>query len=110
MFRFLTKIFIKDCDNVSDPHVREKYGRLSGIVGLVLNALLCASKIVVGTLTGAISVVSDAIIMTVPSDEIDLTSFPILFLSVQLFEPDKPDVYRIVKPVLFELLFELFRR
>ena len=61
MFRFLTKIFIKDCDNVSDLHVREKYGRLSGIVGLVLNALLCASKIVVGTLTGAISVVSDGI-------------------------------------------------
>ena len=61
MFRFLTKIFIKDCDNVSDPHVREKYGRLSGIVGLVLNALLCASKIIVGTLTGAISVVSDGI-------------------------------------------------
>ncbi len=61
MFRFLTKIFIKDYDNVSDPRVREKYGRLSGIVGLILNALLCASKIVVGTLTGAISVVSDGI-------------------------------------------------
>ena len=61
MFRFLTKIFIKDYDNVSDPRVREKYGRLSGIVGLILNALLCASKIIVGTLTGAISVVSDGI-------------------------------------------------
>ena len=61
MFRFLPKIFIKDYDNVSDPRVREKYGRLSGIVGLILNALLCASKIIVGTLTGAISVVSDGI-------------------------------------------------
>ena len=61
MFSFLTKIFIKNRDDVNNPVVREKYGRLTGVVGLILNALLCASKITVGTLTGAISVVSDGI-------------------------------------------------
>ncbi len=61
MFSFLTKIFIKNRDDVNNPEVREKYGRLTGVVGLILNALLCASKITVGTLTGAISVVSDGI-------------------------------------------------
>ena len=54
MFSFLTKIFIKNRDDVNNPEVREKYGRLTGVVGLILNALLCASKITVGTLTGAI--------------------------------------------------------
>ena len=49
MFGWLTKIFIKDRDNTSDPHVRESYGKL------------CASKIVTGLITGAISVVSDGI-------------------------------------------------
>ena len=61
MFGWLTKIFIKDRDNTSDPHVRESYGKLTGITGIILNILLCASKIVTGLITGAISVVSDGI-------------------------------------------------
>ena len=61
MFGWLTKIFIKDRDNTSDPHVRESYGKLTGITGIILNIILCASKIVTGLITGAISVVSDGI-------------------------------------------------
>lgn len=61
MFGWLTKIFIKDRDNTSDPHVRENYGKLTGITGIILNIILCASKIVTGLITGAISVVSDGI-------------------------------------------------
>lgn len=61
MFGWLTKIFIKDRDNTSDPHVRESYGKLTGITGIILNIILCASKIVTGMITGAISVVSDGI-------------------------------------------------
>ena len=61
MFGWLTKIFIKDRDNTSDPHVRESYGKLTGITGIILNIILCASKIVTGLITGAISVVSAGI-------------------------------------------------
>lgn len=61
MFGWLTKIFIKDRDNTSDPHVRESYGKLTGITGIIFNIILCASKIVTGLITGAISVVSDGI-------------------------------------------------
>lgn len=61
MFGWLTKIFIKDRDNTSDPHVRESYGKLAGITGIIFNIILCASKIVTGLITGAISVVSDGI-------------------------------------------------
>ena len=61
MFGWLTKIFIKDRDNTSDPHVRESYGKLTGITGIILNIILCASKIVTGLISGAISVVSDGI-------------------------------------------------
>lgn len=61
MFGWLTKIFIKYRDNTSDPHVRESYGKLTGITGIILNIILCASKIVTGLITGAISVVSDGI-------------------------------------------------
>ena len=60
MFNFLVKLFVKDYKNTDNPTVRESYGKLSGIVGIFLNILLSASKITVGALTGAISILSDA--------------------------------------------------
>ena len=56
----LVRLFIKDCDNVTDPAVREKYGILSGAVGIVLNLLLSAGKLFAGLLTGSISITADA--------------------------------------------------
>lgn len=43
-----------------DPIVRERYGLLAGGVGLGLNLLLFAGKLLAGALTGAISVTADA--------------------------------------------------
>ena len=43
-----------------DPAVRERYGLLAGAVGLGLNLLLFAAKLLAGILTGAISVTADA--------------------------------------------------
>ena len=40
MFSLLARIFIKDRKNYSDPKVREKYGMLSGVFGMVLNIIL----------------------------------------------------------------------
>lgn len=59
MTDFLIKLFVSDSENVSDIKVREKHGKLSGVVGIVCNTLLSVSKIVAGFLTGSISIVSD---------------------------------------------------
>ena len=61
MFNKFIKIFIKDADKTDNPKVREKYGSFSGFVGIILNVMLCATKIITGFLTGAISIVSDGI-------------------------------------------------
>ena len=61
MITLLSKIFIKNRNDVNDVKVRESYGMLCGVVGIVLNALLSAAKITVGALTGAISIVADGI-------------------------------------------------
>lgn len=60
MINRLVRLFIQDCDNVTDPAVREKYGVLSGAVGIVLNLLLSAGKFFAGVLTGSIAITADA--------------------------------------------------
>jgi len=61
MFKKFVKIFIKNPDDVKNPAVREKYGRLSGVTGIIVNMLMSAAKIIAGVLTGAISILSDGI-------------------------------------------------
>lgn len=60
MIALLSKIFIKDRTEYSDPSVRKKYGTLTGFVGILLNVLLFAGKFAAGTLSGAISITADA--------------------------------------------------
>ena len=52
MINFLCKKFIKDYENTKDPKVRESYGKMAGIVGILSNMILCASKILVGIVSG----------------------------------------------------------
>lgn len=47
--------------NPSDPPVRRKYGVLGGSVGITLNVLLFALKLVAGLLTASISITADAL-------------------------------------------------
>ena len=61
MFGRFIRIFIKNSDDVENPRVRENYGKLTGITGIVLNLILCAAKIITGAVTGAISVLSDGV-------------------------------------------------
>lgn len=60
MFSLLAKIFIKDGKNYKNSEVREKYGTLSGVLGVFLNVVLFIGKLVVGMLCGSISVTADA--------------------------------------------------
>ena len=60
MIDLLVKTFIKNCDDVQDPAVRQRYGTLSGGVGILLNLLLSASKFLAGLITGSIAITADA--------------------------------------------------
>lgn len=61
MNNFLYKTFIKDYENYNDPKVREEYGKLAGIVGVVSNLIICTIKIVAGLLASSISIIADGI-------------------------------------------------
>ena len=61
MTRLLLKLFVKNHNNTSDPKVRSAYGKLAGIVGILCNILLFAGKLIVGILSGAVSVTADAV-------------------------------------------------
>ena len=56
----LIKRMIPDFDKPQLPQVRSRVGRLAGLVGIVCNLLLFALKLAVGLLSGAVSVVADA--------------------------------------------------
>ena len=60
MISILSRIFIKNHTETSDPGVRRAYGVLCGAVGIFLNVLLFAAKYLAGTLTGSIAIVADA--------------------------------------------------
>ena len=60
MTELLIKIFIKD-RNVKDLQVREKYGMLSSITGIIVNLLLSVFKLIIGVIANSISIISDAL-------------------------------------------------
>lgn len=60
MVSLLAKLFIKNGDNSNDPAVRQKYGVLCGILGIILNLLLFAGKFFAGILSGSIAITADA--------------------------------------------------
>lgn len=60
MTQFLLRRFVRGYENVQDPEVRERYGTLSGAVGILLNLCLSLGKFLAGLATGAVSVTADA--------------------------------------------------
>ena len=58
---FLFRKFVKNYDQVADPAVRDAYGKLAGIVGILSNSLLCVMKMLIGFLSGSIAIVADAV-------------------------------------------------
>ena len=61
MTELLCKLFVKDRENIRSPEVRRAYGTLASIVGIIVNLVLAAGKILVGMLFGAISLAGDGI-------------------------------------------------
>ncbi len=60
MTKLLLRLFVRDSGNVDNSRTRSGIGRLSGVVGIVCNLLLFAGKIVIGTLSGSVSITADA--------------------------------------------------
>jgi len=60
MTDFLVKCFVKDSERTELPAVRQAYGRLAGVTGILLNLFLSVWKLIAGLLTGSISITADA--------------------------------------------------
>ena len=61
MSELLLKLFVKDHQNTKDTAVRTAYGKLSGTVGIVCNLVLFAAKLLIGTISGSVSITADAV-------------------------------------------------
>ncbi len=61
MTDLLIKLFIKDKENVKDLKIREKYGALSSITGIIVNVLLSIVKIIIGAISNSMSIISDGL-------------------------------------------------
>lgn len=61
MTDFIIKLFVKNPDDINNPKVRKNYGLLSGFTGIIVNLILCLSKIFAGSLTHSIAITGDAV-------------------------------------------------
>ncbi|MDO4834590.1 MAG: cation diffusion facilitator family transporter [Bacillota bacterium] len=59
MKEFIWKKFVKDYENVKNPEVRGRYTKLTGIIGILVNSVLCVIKIVMGLAISSVAVVAD---------------------------------------------------
>lgn len=57
----LAKVFIKDYENITNRKVRNKYGMLAGIFGVISNLLLGIFKFIIGVFSNSISIMADSI-------------------------------------------------
>ena len=77
MKKWLLNRFVRNPNDVHLPSVRQQYGQLGGIVGIIVNLFLFATKFTVGTLFNSIAVTSDAVnnLSDAGSSVVSLVSF-----------------------------------
>ena len=61
MTKLLLRLFVKDCENTTDPAVRGRVGSMSGAVGICCNIALFAFKLLAALLSGSVSIMADAL-------------------------------------------------
>jgi len=61
MSNFIIRKFIKNYDDVKNTTVREAYGKLGSIVGIIANIILSVSKISIGSVFNSISITADGV-------------------------------------------------
>lgn len=89
MFNLLSKLFIKNREEVTDPNVRQSYGILCGFMGIFFNVLLFIGKFLAGTFSNSIAITADAFnnLSDAGSSVITLIGFKI---AGQKPDPDHP--------------------
>lgn len=81
MTKLLLRLFVKGGADTADSHYRAALGRLSGAVGIVCNLILFAGKLIIGTLSGSVSITADAM-----NNLSDATSSIVTLLGFKLAE------------------------
>ena len=56
----LKKIFIKNYKNTDNPEVRNQYGKVAGIFGIITNLVLGFIKLIIGIISHSVSIMADA--------------------------------------------------
>ena len=79
MFKKFISLFIKNSDDYSSPETRAEYGKFSSVLSIILNAILFGIKLLAGIITGATSVIADAL-----NNLTDASSNVISFLGFKL--------------------------
>lgn len=89
MLSLLSRIFIKNRDDITNPTVRKAYGSLCSALGIALNVLLFAGKYIAGVVSGSIAITADAFnnLSDAGSSAISLLGFR---LSGKKPDPDHP--------------------
>ena len=89
MTDWLSRLFVKNYGRVNDPAVRVEYGLLAGVVGIVLNVILCLAKGVVGIASGSVSIVADAVnnLSDASSNVVSLIGFKLASRPADPFHP-----------------------
>ena len=77
----LLKLFVKDYQDLSSVKTRSKVGLLSSIVGIICNILLFIGKLIIGTVSGSLSITADAM-----NNLSDASSAIVTFLGFKLAE------------------------
>ena len=57
----LKQIFIKNYKDTNNPEVRNKYGKVAGIFGMISNLILGIIKLIIGFISNSVSIMADAV-------------------------------------------------
>ena len=61
MTEVLIRLFVNNKDEVKDISVRQQYGIMASVTGIMVNVLVCLGELLIGFLIGSIAMISDAI-------------------------------------------------
>ncbi len=61
MSKLLVRLFIKNYHDTKSAAVREKYGYLGSITGIIINIILAAAKYLIGIISNSIAITADAV-------------------------------------------------
>ncbi len=61
MTELLSRLFIKNHNEIDNPSVRKNYGTLSSVVGVIVNFILAGMKILIGLLASSVAILADGL-------------------------------------------------